>query len=214
MRACFVLAALAAGCSSTGERIDFQRAPIRSMNDCPDAGDDVVKKVCIQDDQGQFYDPFTSADGPGHRPGTDVLVVPAGRKLSIVYVFADAYVPASGDLGGDSTKAYDAAINVTANGSSGPCCSEDKESNRVASSASMQGNTMTLSLTDVQPVATQVATILDFQKLYASRIAPNTCTVPAQACSWFAQGGGFAVRFYVGSEPPRDSSIESPTSGH
>jgi hypothetical protein len=184
------LSALAA-CGGKTEGVASNEAPLRSMAQCPDLiNEGGIAKVCAADDQGNFYPLLFNAPTPAVPFG--LTVVPSGRKVAVVYVFKDGYVPDPHDVAADAARTYAAAIALPLpdfSGSpvavSGPCCPEQDAANRVASHAVLNGNTMTVSLDDVPGDGLQVAQVLAYPTLYASSSVVTH----------------FSVRFYVGRRP-------------
>jgi hypothetical protein len=172
-----------------------------TMEDCPAlpanvtlttaSGDIVITSVCIRDDEGSYY-----ASGLSDT-STWVPTVPAGHVYSVVYQFAAAYTPPSSKVPTAGT-VYVARDPVdldpsTGNGGAVVGCApqpEDDPSNLVASTATLDGGTISQQITDVVATGEQVDAALDIGALFA-----DDCESGGPC------GGGFNVRFYVGSEP-------------
>jgi hypothetical protein len=190
-------ALLVAGCSGKVETLSFARTtaglsgPLPSLSDCPllaanltvttATGQVVVTRACFMDDQGNYYDALYS-DGPELTP-SGIPILPGGRKYSFVVQFADAWTPAA--VATDVGSAYAGPNNIFSENA--PCCPEDQASNRVPTSATLEGNVLTISLMDLVPNGEQVDVQFDCSLVWAT---------PGPEC------GAFNGRFYVNDAPP------------
>jgi hypothetical protein len=204
---------LLAGCGAKADTLAFanttqgESVPLASFDDCPllaanvtqtdQNGNIVIARACFKDDTGKYYDALYS-DGP-EPPGPGLAVLPAGRKYAFVVQFTDAWIPpASAATSPEAARAYASVDNIF---SEEACMQlpEDNEANRVATTTTLAGNTLTVSLNDGVPAGEQVVPIIDFSKIYPA--------LPACSFESFSMGCiNFNGRFYVGHAP----SVEGP----
>jgi len=180
--------------------------PLASLDDCPllaanvtemtPGGQIVITRACFKDDLGKYYDALYS-DGP-LPPGPGLAVLPGGRKYSFVLQFSDAWIPpASVTSNADAGAAYAAVDNIYSND---PCMQlpEDNPANRVPTTTTLEGNTLTVSLVNTVPDGEQVVPIVNFAALYPS--------IPACSYETFSLACiNFNGRFYVAYAPPVDT---------
>ena len=192
-------ALLFGGCGGRAEpsdRLETQQSaeatPVgTSLSDCPslalDAtlttkdGAPIITKVCFVDEQNRVY-----AGGLGERAAAPVL--PGGHTYSVVYEFADGWVP-------DPAKASSSAVVFLTSGGAGqggaaPCVSSVRDGARVVASVTVSKNTLSQGLAEPLPNGQGAVSSLDLIGLYGCDIA----------CDGFF-GEGFDVRFFAASAP-------------
>jgi len=163
--------------------------------DCPTySGVPGLARACMFDSNGKTY----AEDGT-------MYVFPADPPYGARFVFEADAIPAAADVAtgpGAAIGVFAAPYDVA---SPTQCCAEDSEANRIPADATIDASgVLVISVANAVPVGYQIAIILDFGKLYRSRIAPangGACDLPsAELCAEMASTG-FAMRFYVGALP-------------
>ncbi|HEY5282456.1 MAG TPA: hypothetical protein VIM14_06680 [Polyangia bacterium] len=154
-----------------------------------------ISAACMFDSNGKAY----AEDGT-------LYVFPAAPPYGAKFVFKAGFVPQASDV---TAQGADASIGVYAapyNVASGTqCCSEDSEANRIEATTDLSAKgELTITVSTPIPSGYQIAIILDFGRLYRSRLSPpdgGACNLPSQESCTYSTAGGFAMRFYVGSVP-------------
>jgi hypothetical protein len=154
-----------------------------------------ISAACMFDSNGKAY----AEDGT-------LYVFPAAPPYGAKFVFKAGFVPQASDV---TAQGADASIGVYAapyNVASGTqCCSEDSEANRIEATTDLSAKgELTITVSTPIPSGYQIAIILDFGRLYRSRLSPpdgGACNLPSQESCTYSTASGFAMRFYVGSVP-------------
>jgi hypothetical protein len=154
-----------------------------------------ISRACMFDSNGKAY----------AENGT-LYVFPAAPPYGAKFVFKNGFAPLAADV---TTQGKDASIGVYAAPyavmSGTQCCSEDSEANRIEATADINATgELTILVSNAVPSGTQIAIILDFGRLYRSRLSPpdsGACDFPSQEACAYSSRSGFAMRFYVGSVP-------------
>jgi hypothetical protein len=178
----------AAGCSA--DHLDFTKAPVQtqaltlpSLDQCPTLdpsttavgpdGSVVIKKACVEDEEGRFYAiPFSDT-------AAGVLLVPTGHTYSFVYEFGNEWVPtvaAAASAGAASAAVstppppctvsvveYDGG-NATATACGGPVTETP-----VASTLAVRGDLLVHTVTAPPPAGLLVTSSLDLGVLLPGR---------------------------------------------
>ena len=192
------------GCTGKADTLSFtstlQQAESvgTSMSACPtlaanvtlttQSGAPIITKACFLSDQGEYY-PSGLSD-----TSAAIQILPGGHQYSIVYEFADGWVP-SGANATSASSVFTAPEAIPSVGCSGFGLPEDDASNLAASRVTVVGNTLTQSLVDIVADGEQLVSLLDLSKLYACRSSP---------CGGFF-GDGFTLRAYIAHVPPCSS---------
>jgi hypothetical protein len=195
---CALLAtATATGCSGKVDTLEFSRGQEQatsigtSMSACPalaanvtlpdNSGHPIITKLCYLDDEGHYFDSMLS-DTAGPLP-----ILPGGHRYSIVYEFADGWVPSQ------TNAAAGAHVYMAPRVVISPCAQalpEDDPANLVAAQVTVQNNTLTQDIPNVLPDGEQLVSFLDLSALYG---CSGRCTEPS--------ADGFVVRTYIANVP-------------
>jgi hypothetical protein len=174
-----------------GSPVTTSGSPSLKIGSCPStSGVPELSRACMFDSKGKT-----------HRIDGSLPVFSVSPPYGAQFHFKDGYVPLLADVSTEGTGASVGVYAAPYDVKHSPCCSEDREENRIAARTELSASgVLTVTVDQAVPSGTQIAIILDFGVLYQGRVSP-VCDLPNPQRCQTVGASGFATRFYVGSEP-------------